>query len=228
MRTIIYKTMVWLSLTIGLLFTACSDDDGYSLGEFVLELATVQGTQSDFTLITDAGKVLFPSVNADWQYEIENGGRIWVNYTILGDGNRSNIDHFVRINDMNQVLTKQIIELTPQNSDSIGNDGLIVDEAWISNHYLNVKFRYEGSPWTVHYINLVKDIKEPTIVDGTPLFKLMHNKNGDIYTHPLMHGFVSIDLRPLQNSESGSFQFMVSSKGIDTTTDFAKTATYRW
>ena len=39
---------------------------------------------------------------------------------------------------------KQIMDITPENKDSIGNDPIIVKDVWIANDMLNFKIRYWG------------------------------------------------------------------------------------
>jgi hypothetical protein len=228
MKTINWIIALSLLVSVSVLTQSCNDDDdGYSLDKYVVELGTIVGVPGDYMIVTDAGKRLFPSANDDKYFSISNK-RVWVNYTILGEGNRQGVDYFVKVNDFTNVLTKNIIKLTTTNADSIGNDGLIINDIWISNQYLNVRFTYEGSPYTTHYINLVKDANNPTLPNGTPVFEIRHNKNGDTYKTPLLRGFASFELRSLETGESGSLAFKIKSKGITTTFDFDGLYAIEW
>ncbi len=199
---------------ISLVFASCNDDDGYSLGDYWITIGNIEGEKGDFIVVTDEGDRLFPSTNAVPGYPINDGDRLWVNFTILDDGAEgSEIDYYVKINNFSDILTKDIFILTPENADSIGHDPIWVtnpeDDIWITNNYLNIFFTYEGAPWIVHYINVVSDINEPTTPEGVPILELRHNKNDDPYTEPPIQGFVSIDLTSLQEEGKDSIIFIL-------------------
>jgi hypothetical protein len=61
-------------------------------------------------IITDNGDRLFPSATAVPGFVYEDGQRVWVSYTILGDGD-GDIDHLVKVNDMVEILTKGVFHL---------------------------------------------------------------------------------------------------------------------
>ena len=203
---------------ISLFFASCNNDDGYSLGTYWITIGNIEGEMGDFIIVTDGRDRLFPSANAVPGYPISDGDRLWVNYTILEDGaESSNIDYYVKINNFNSILTKDIFILTPENADSIGHDPIWVtnteDDIWITNNYLNISFSYEGAPWIVHYINVISDIDEPTTPEGVPILELRHNKNDDPYTEPPIQGFVSIDLTSLQEEGKDSIIFILRAIG---------------
>ncbi len=201
-----------------LFITSCNNDDGYSLGDYWITIGNIEGDDDNFIVVTDGGDRLYPSANAVPGYPLKDGDRLWVNYTILDDGKEnSNIDYYVKINYFKDILTKGIFILTPENTDSIGHDPVWVTEPdediWIVNDYLNIFFIYEGSPWIVHYINVVSDINEPTTPEGVPILELRHNKNDDPYSEPPIKGFVSIDLTSLQEEGKDSVVFILRAIG---------------
>jgi len=207
-----------LVVIISLLFAGCNNDDDYSLGNYWITIGNIEGENGNFMVVTDDGDRLFPSANAVPGYPINDGDRLWVNYTILDDGAEdSNIDYYIKINNFSDILTKGIFTLTPENADSIGHDPIWVpnpvDDIWISNNYLNIFFTYEGAPWIVHYINVVSDIDEPTTPEELPLLELRHNKNDDPYNEPPIRGFISIDLKSLQVEGQDSVKFILRALG---------------
>jgi len=206
--------LIFFTVLILFIYNACNDDDGYSIGDYWITIGTIEGSQDNFIVVTDGGNRLYPSVNMVPGYPVKNGDRLWVNYTILGDANdNEDIDYYVKINYFDDILTKDILLLTPENADSIGHDPVWVnepdDDIWIANDYLNIFFYYEGAPWHVHFINVVSDVNNPVTPDSIPILELRHNSNGDPYTEPLLRGFVSINLRSLQQPDKDSIKFVL-------------------
>jgi len=227
------KRVVLIVFVISLFFTGCNDDDGYSLGDYWITIGNIEGEQGNFVVVTDDGERLFPSANAVPGYPVEDGDRLWVSYTILDEGAEdSNIDYYVKINNFNDILTKGIFTLTPENADSIGHDPIWVsnpkEDIWIANNYLNIFFTYEGAPWIVHYINVVSDIDKPTNPEGVPVLELRHNKNDDPYGEPLLSGFVSIDLTSLQTEGQDSVKFILRAIGRDGELSLDEELTYSY
>ena len=109
--------------------TSCSsDDEYYSLGDYVVKTATIEvQSTSPYVIVTDGedgGERLYPSASWVPNFKVHDGQRVWVSYTILKDAEKTadDIDHYVRVNDFAEILTKGIFELTPEKEDSIGND----------------------------------------------------------------------------------------------------------
>jgi hypothetical protein len=222
-----------VALLISSLFYSCNKDDGYSLGDYWITIGNIEGDSEGFVVVTDGGTRLFPSANAVPGYPLEDGDRLWTNYTILGDGEEnSDIDHYVKINGFSHILTKGIFELTPDKVDSIGHDPVWVknpeEDIWIANDYLNIFFWYEGSPWVTHFINVVSDVDEPTTPEGMPILELRHNKNGDAYTTPYLNGFVSIDLTSLQQDGINEVTFLLRAKGLSGEYELETEMTYTY
>jgi len=215
-----------LALIIGwlVILSGCDKDDGYSLGDYWITIGYIEGNQDDFMVVTDGGDRLYPSVNGAPWYEIKNGDRLWVNYTILGDGKEgSDIDYYVKINYFEDILTKNIVTLTPENADSIGHDPIWVnnpdENIWIANDYLNIFFKYYGAPTWPHFINVVSDINNPATPEGTPILELRHNSKGDPYESPANIGFISIRLKSLQEEGKDSVKFIL--RAIDDNGEYA-------
>ena len=106
-------TLIILLLSATFAFTSCNDD-GYSLDKFWLEVGTIEKTSDqDYRIILDKGPVLYPSVsNVPVRY-LENNMRVYADFTILQDANPgSSVDHYVRVNDLQKLLTKPIVPYT--------------------------------------------------------------------------------------------------------------------
>ncbi len=223
--------LILLLIFINLFIAGCNNDNDYSLDNYWITIGNIEGDNDGFIVVTDGGDRLFPSANAVPGYPLENGDRLWVNYTILGDGEAgSDIDYYVKINLFEDILTKGIFILTPENADSIGHDPVWVrnpdENIWIANNYLNIFFKYEGAPWIVHFINVVSDTDNPATPEGTPILELRHNKNGDQSKGTLLTGFISIDLKSLQEEGKDSVNFIL--RAIDENGDYTLDKEYTY
>jgi len=223
--------LILLFIFINLFIAGCNDDDKYSLGDYWITIGNIEGNNDSYIIVTDEGERLYPSASAVPGYPLEDGDRLWVNYTILGDGEEdSDIDYYVKVNYFEDILTKGIFILTPENADSIGHDPVWVqnpdEDIWIANNYLNIFFKYEGAPWIVHFINVVSDIDNPTTPEGVPVLELRHNKNGDPYEGTLLTGFISINMKSLQEEGKDSVNFIL--RAIDENGDYALDKEYTY
>ena len=215
-------------ILIGFLFVFAScnnDDDSYSLGDIWLGLGIVDSTQSP-RITMDDGTLLVP-VDYNyypWHYhdnsgeakEIEAGDRVLVNFTVLDDEKNSEgqiVTYYVKINSLKKVLMKGILDVTPENEDSIGNDPIIVQKHWVTNNLLNLELKYWGRN-EIHFINMVK---QPGVLtaDKQPFeLELRHNANDDEEAIPYV-ALVSFQLDSLQVAGVDSVSFKVKSTDYD-------------
>lgn len=143
----------------------------------------------------------------------------------MGDG-EGDVDHLVKVNDMVEILTKGIFDLTPEKADSIGNDPIRIKDYWFTDDYLTIRFAYSGGA-TIHYINLVRDVNNPENEDGLPVLEFRHNRNDDPY-HYLMHGTVSFNLASLKDEAATSVDFVLKATDFDGHEPFEETLTYTY
>lgn len=188
---------------------SCKDSEGYSLGDFRVDIATAIVDNKGFSLVLDDGTLLWPAASKT-HYTPENGQRVFVNYTVISD-KRDGYDHFIRINDMWRILTKNIVTLTAQNSDSIGNDPIKVNEMWIGSDYLNIDFMFAYGGGKPNLINLVSNtLSSETTPDAIDLeFRNNAHKN---YGTRLTQGFVSFNIKSLQRSDADSVKLVIHVK----------------
>ena len=202
-------------ILMGLLvaFTSCLDDnDGYSLGDYWVGFGIYKGDgEGVVSLVMDNGIVLIPAASSSpgWSSHFSDGDRVLVNYTILDeDISSSSVErYFVKVNNISDVLMKGIMDITEEIEDSIGNDPIIVEEAWIADSLLNFKLKYWGYNKT-HFLNLVKEPGELTADDQPFQLELRHNANDDqesiAYT-----AYVSFSLNSLRVNDLDSVRFKV-------------------
>ncbi|MDD2474543.1 MAG: NigD-like protein [Dysgonamonadaceae bacterium] len=192
---------------------ACNDNDGYSLGDYRISIATVvPEVAGSYSLRLDNGDVL-KVATSDIYYRPRVNQRVFVNYTLLSDKTEDNY-RFIKVNDILNVLTKPVIELTEQNADSIGNDPIKVYDFWIGDNYLNVSFAFNYGGVKPHAINMVLN-KTVDIEDGNTLeFEFRHNSYESPFNE-LFDGFASFDLRPFKEEDRDSVPITIKYKNWD-------------
>jgi hypothetical protein len=220
------KTVLTInSLLIGILLIIPScDDNSKSLGNFHIDIATVIPEGQDaYTLLLDDGTHLWPAAS-DVKYAPKSDQRVFLNYTILSE-KQNKYDHYVRVNDIWNILTKQVIELNAQNKDSIGNDPIKVKEVWVGGDYLNVSFMFNYGGVKPHMINLVRNTLSPDESSGAINLEFRHNSYQSTQTR-LYEGFVCFDLKPFRKAGADSVKFSVKVKGANGETTFDVTYGY--
>ena len=186
-KILIFTTLVAISLSV---LASC---DTYIAGKDPVganELGTVRVNDGDYVIILDqSGEYTFKNME-DELYRIhaeEDGQRVIVTYYFADGSHRpgSPIDIY-------KVLTKDIFEMNEAAEDSIGNDRINVESAWISGGYINIRFGYYASGMKSHFINLVSYPQGSGDVPVTdaPYFELRHNDFNDGWNY-WMEDYVS-------------------------------------
>ncbi|MGI6573426.1 MAG: NigD-like protein [Fermentimonas sp.] len=193
-----------------LLISLACDDKSRSLGSFGIDIATVISEgDNDYSLLLDNGDRLWPAATAI-RYTPLHGQRVFLNYTILSE-EMGGYDHYVRVNDMWNILTKKAIELTAQNKDSIGNDPVKANAMWVGGDYLNVSFMFNYGGMQPHAINLVKKQLESRSNPGVIDLEFRHNAYGSL-SSKLYEGFVCFDLKPMRAEKTDSVKLSIKVK----------------
>lgn len=196
------KKLAFIML-FALLLVSCKDD-GYSLDYYWIDIATVENPtqRSAFFFRLDDNTLMFTAAsNLLDYYRPIDGQRIVANYTILNDKPAgSSYDHDVKLNNVYNVLTKEIYDITPETEDSIGNAPIMISDMWIGGDYLNIQFRYFGLN-KIHFVNLISDASK-TYDDGKIHLEFRHNAYNDMQSY-LKRGIVSFNLKSLQEDTEG-------------------------
>lgn len=218
MKKIVFGLLV--AMVFG--FMSCNDDDGYSLNDMWLGFGVLTGEEpGTYNIIMDNKDVLVPvsSSYPGWQSQFDSGDRVLVNYTVLDEDLNDDGSvkfYYVKMNDIDDILMKGIMDITKENADSIGNDPIIVENYWMTDSLLSFKLKYWGFNGT-HYLNLVKQPGDITADDQPIELELRHNANDDEQSIPYT-AYVSFSLNSLRINELDSVQFKFSSTDYDGTT----------
>lgn len=195
---------------------SCSDDDGYSLGDFTPPLwATVRTTGNAFYLDCDVWGTLWP-VNTDlgW-YKPAEGQRVITVFNPLYD-NYEGFDHAVKLLRLQDVLTKEVEMLTPETEEEFGNDPVLIyqGDISISGGYMNIFFLQNLPSQTKHRISLLRpqDDRELYGDDGYLHLELRYNDYDDV-TERRAYGAVSYNLGILDvTSETKGIKLKLNSE----------------
>lgn len=202
------KTSLSLLLMFLFLSLISCDDDGYSLGDLYVSLATVEPlSENSYYLVLDNGKTMWDATG--FPYKPKSDQRVIAYYTILSDEKaEDNYDYYVKIRGIREILTKKIINLTEANQDSIGNDPVRILRYWIGDDYLNIEFSYNRGGDKIHFINLVNNTLEETDPEGKVKLEFRHNANDDPQRNRI-DGIVAFDLRPYRTEGKDSVEFLI-------------------
>lgn len=193
-----------------LLTNISCDDNTKSLGNFGIDIATIvpEGNNS-YSLQLDNGIKLWP-VSSAIEYTPKENQRVFLNYTILSD-EKDGFDHYVNVNDVWNILTKQIIKLNSQNEDILGNDPLKINAVWVGGDYLNVSFMFNYGGEKPHAINIASSSLLNDISTFGAKLTLRHNSYNS-QNNKLYEGFVCFDLKPLRVNDADSVHISIKVK----------------
>ncbi len=202
-------------------FAGCNDDDGYSMNDMWIGFGIFQNNgEGDYKIVMDYDDVLIPIASnypPGWGEKFDDGERVWINYTILDEilDDAGEIEsYYVKVNSIEDILMKGILEITPENEDSIGNDAIVVQDYWMTDSLLSFKLNYWGYDG-IHFLNLVKKPLLSMAPGIQPYeLELRHNANEDddaiYYT-----AYVSFSLNSLRIDGVDSVSFVVTATDYD-------------
>lgn len=222
------KILIALTVLSSLFFTSCSDDDGYSLGKYWVGIATVENQEGGpyFFFDLDDGTRMWTAATGLPYYSPANGQRIIANYTILSDkSSGSSYDHDVRLNDVYQILTKDMVAITSENNETLSNDPITIKDIWVGGDHLNVEFVFAGYN-KVHFINLGRDASKD-YNDGKIHLEFRHNAYDDSPSYK-MWGMASFRLEPLQAEGTESLTLVIHTKEYGSDEDKIYELTYNF
>lgn len=196
------KTFKLLLITTGLvfstlLFNSCLDDDGYSLGNYWVDVVTIVPiSETTYYLRMDDGTTLWPAATNVPYYKPKENQRAMVNVTFLSDS-LNGYDHFVKVNKIDEVLTKHIAENKGAENDSIyGKDPVEIEGIWTGDNYLNIYFKTWYGGGEKHFLNLIPSD------DKDAMLEFRHNAYSDPQINKL-GGFVAFNLSTLPMEDIG-------------------------
>ncbi|MDR1884176.1 MAG: NigD-like protein [Prevotella sp.] len=207
-------SMLILSSALTSGFSACSNDDGYSLGNYWEDIVTVKKIDDNTCSFTrDNGEKLWVAAPVEPNLRPKYDRAI-INYTILSD-KKDGYDHYIRLNNYYDVLTKGVIHISPDDKlkqDSIGNDPVKVYSVWEGGGYLNFYFGYNTGEKAPHMINLVSAEPDLSVDKNAVKLEFRHNMNGDEPSRYPVKGYACFDLAPYKIAGRDKVSFEITAK----------------
>lgn len=155
------QKMTFLTLMLMLLITpilqSCLDDwdDKYDTLFAIGTVKVIEG--KDYYFASDEGSTLYPSdTSYVHNYAVVDGQRAFIYFSEL-DEKLQGYDYNVRINHIENILTKDIYSMPAEKADSIGDDRINATDCWITGEYLNIKYQFyhSNNQEKKHMLNLV-------------------------------------------------------------------------
>lgn len=205
-------------------FSACGNDESYPDSTVTIGMATVEKPpQYDAPyFVLDNGEKLWVVQSAVSYRDLKSGERIFGNYSLLEPG-KDGFDYYIRLNDYTMVPIQNIIDLTPDNVDSIGNNKVQIRDMWPSPEYLNVRFMLNFPDPQQPILNLVVNRMIPLADDGYAHLELRYNNNGS--SGRLVPGLVSFRLGAYKPQDSSLKGLKIL---VNTPTEGEKTYTFSY
>lgn len=194
-----------LLLALVPMLQSCDDDDYYSIGDFSWDWATVHATGGGgFYLEGDRWGIIDPVTTAIPWYRPVDGKRVVAIFNPLAD-TKDGVQ--VQMKGINEVLTKEVEEMTAENEEEFGNDPILIyqGDMWLGGKFLNIIFNQNVPFSKKHRISLVQNkIEAPETQsvdeDGYVHLELRYNTYDDV-TNDWGWGRVSYNLEEFYPTE---------------------------
>ena len=170
--------LVMLLLALVPALQSC-DDDGYSIGDLGWDWATVHATGGGgYYLEGDRWGVIDPVASSIPWYKPVDGERVVAFFNPLADTDNG---AQVKIEGIQEVLTKEVEDMTAENEEEFGNDPIVIyqGDMWLGGKFLNIIFHQYLPHNDKHRISLVQNKIEPE----TPETPETLNVDEDGYIH---------------------------------------------
>lgn len=185
-----------------LLFSSCEkQDSGYAIGDFIVSFGIVEkniDSNNSLMIHLDNGDIFVPIASSPYLENLTTNQRVLVNFAPMDD--KINTNHtktiFGKVNIVQNLPFKNILQLTAANRDSLGKDPVNIRDSWVTgDSILTIDFTYytQGS---VHLINLANNPLENT-TNKPVVLEFLHNARGDQKSYKTS-GFVSFKLDPFK------------------------------
>ena len=202
-----YLVAVMLAFLTMPILQSCLDSSDSSYPDSLLAIGTleiIEGREYFFNL--DDGDKMYPSdTTYIHNYTVENNQRVFIHFLPLEE-DIPGYDYNVKLIQLENILTKDIIPLTEETADSIGNDRINATSLWITGNYLNIEhqFFHSNNPDKKHMLNLVinETAETPDPEDEYFTLEFRHNAYNDEQRTPGW-GIVSFRLDKIAKQLTG-------------------------
>ena len=178
-----YSVVFTFALLIIPMLQSCLNDDDENRGtRFTIGTIEVIGEKEYFFNLDDGDKMYPSDTTYIHNYTVENNQRVFIHFLPLEE-DIPGYDYNVKLIQLENILTKDIIPLTEETADSIGNDRINATSLWITGNYLNIEhqFFHSNNPDKKHMLNLVinETAETPDPEDEYFTLEFRHNAYND-------------------------------------------------
>lgn len=226
MKKVKFSFYIIVGITIHACLYSCMDDESINLKSF-LSIATVQVTNNDtYSFLLDNGEDLKVVESLIPGYKAVENQRVFIEYQYLSEDTEEE-KKTIRLIGIQNIVTKNTINLTQVNADSIGNDPLQVLEMWSGGDFLNIYYMFHYGNTKPHMLNLVDNTMadHDDYPDGKIHLELRHNAFDDPYTTQAS-GYICFNLKPFRRENSNSQDFVIRVNNYDGAKDHNITCKY--
>lgn len=194
--------LTWRCLMATLIFIpliqACDwldDDDDWANKMTIVTIKAVNDTENndEFYFLIDGGKKMYADTKRySSNYDFKDGQRAFVYINLLSE-EIPGYDYNAELVYIENILTKNVIDLNEEIVDSIGNDKINITYAWYGGDHVNIQFEFFGTtnPKELHMVNLVRNEMEEIQEEGDYLIvEFRHNAHND-YPNERLTGIAS-------------------------------------
>lgn len=186
LQSLLYGLVTCSVLTLGSIFTSCSDNDGYEVwipqsGPNAIVTVKSQDGKSCYFQLNDS-VTLYP-VNLSSSPYGNKEVRALLNYHAAGR-DRYNLKQSIYVDWMDSILTKRMAPNLGNANDSVyGTDPVDIIDDWLTvaeDGYLTIHFKtYWSNTGKAHWVNLLPVKREGNVYE----VEFRHHANGDGYNH---------------------------------------------
>ncbi|GEM_PF-3140751 len=183
----------------------------------------------EFYFLIDGGKKMYADISMyKYNYDFKDGQRAFVYVKLLSE-EIPGYDYNAEVVYIENILTKNVIDMDEETVDSIGNDKINIIKAWYGGGHININFQFKGTtnPRELHMVNLVRNQMEEIQEENEYLILEFRHNAYDDYQINALQGIASF--RPPFGTDAAKQYKGVKIKthtineGIQTTTvDFDK------
>lgn len=197
MKKFKFITLAAILTLIPTLQSCLDDNDSNYPSLAITTIHTLEGVEHGYYFGLDDNSKLYPGdTTAIRNYPLVDGQRAFVYFNYL-DEPKTGYDYNVKVEQIINILTKDIVDLTEENAEDIGDNNINATNIWIAQGYLNIEFQYFGTKNTdkMHFLNLVRNTLATGENDeeGYISLEFRHNVKGDS-PNRLDEGYVSFKL----------------------------------
>lgn len=201
-----FKVMATIMICLlGWGFHSCLDEkvDSYSR----LTIGTIKVIEAnDYYFALDDGSTMYPGDTTNIHNYTPVTGQRAILYFDLLDEKVPEYDYNALVYRIEDILTKDIYFMPTEKEDSIGDDRINLNNAWLSGNYVNMQYQfyYNEESGKVHMLNLVVNEANDNMSneEGYLVLELRHNAYHDEQRTP-GKGLVSFKLDNIAREMEG-------------------------